>query len=237
MNSKNKISLIIPAGGTGNRFGSDLPKQYHKLGATSILTRTIMQFAEIPDIDSIVVNIAPEYLEDIKKEIDSFVENYHKIEILTCPGKERQDTVRRALEKSQALAEADIILVHDAVRAGVTSDLILDIIREAIRTGAVCPGIMPKNTIKRIDSEAYAVETPDRTMLREIQTPQGFRKDILVRAYKRAARDSFFGTDSASLVERLGIKVKIIEGRDNNFKITTPSDYSAALKIIGGDDA
>ena len=224
--------VIIPAGGHGSRFESSLPKQYHTLFGIPIIIRTIQTFLSSDKIDKVVLNISPDFRDFLLEQFGKNNIDISRIELLTLPGSERQETVLNALNNAKAMKIAEIILVHDAVRCLVTKGLIERTIQEAEQNKAVCPGLAPKNTIKKVDDNSISEETIDRSSLREIQTPQGFKKAIISRAYLQAECDKFLGTDSASLVERRGQSVKVIEGEEQNFKITTPMDFALAEFLL-----
>jgi 2-C-methyl-D-erythritol 4-phosphate cytidylyltransferase len=141
-------------------------------------------------------------------------------------GAERQDSVWNGLGALDPPAE--IVLVHDAVRPLVTARVIRDVIREARRSGAAVAAVPVKDTIRRITGEAGASRTLDRSLLRAVQTPQGFRAELLLKAHRKARREGFLGTDEASLVERMGVAVHLVTGDYRNIKITTPEDLAAA---------
>jgi dTDP-4-dehydrorhamnose reductase len=227
-----KTIVIIPAGGHGSRFQSKLPKQYHLLSGKPIIIRTIQAFLSCDSIEKIVINISPDFRDFLLEEFNKNGIDSSRIELLTFPGKERQETVLNALNKSEYVKSSEIILVHDAVRCMISKDLINRTIEELSESTAVCPGLVPKNTIKKVNTNSISEETIDRSILREIQTPQGFKKEIIERAYSQAKNDNFLGTDSSSLVERLGTNVKVIEGEEQNFKITTPMDFVLAEFLL-----
>ena len=130
------------------------------------------------------------------------------------------------------IKEADIILIHDAVRPFVNQKLITELIENANKFGAVCPGIKPKSTIKEITMNNEVKQTINRDNLREIQTPQAFIKTLIIKAYTNARDINFFGTDSASLVEKINAKVTVIDGYEENIKITTPYDFNIAELLL-----
>jgi len=140
-------------------------------------------------------------------------------------GAERQDSVRRALE--EVPEDAGLVLVHDAVRPFVSVEKIREILSAADRDGSAIPALKVKNTVKR-GTDGWVKGTVDRSDLYEVQTPQAFRREILVRAYEKAAADGFSGTDDSQLVERLGLPVRIIAGEETNIKITSPEDLRVA---------
>jgi 2-C-methyl-D-erythritol 4-phosphate cytidylyltransferase len=133
---------------------------------------------------------------------------------------------------SPEIKNSEIVLVHDAVRPFASSELVSNIIKAVKKYNAAIPATMPKETIKQKDNNDCVRLTYARSLLASVQTPQGFNKNILIDAYKKAKKDNFYGTDDASLVEHSGNKVKIIQGEETNIKITTPLDLEIAYLIL-----
>lgn len=144
-------------------------------------------------------------------------------------GAERQYSIFNALDK---INETDLVIIHDAVRPFVTPSQIDVCCQAATETGAAVLGIPVRDTIKEIDQDQFVKTTPPRNFLWQTQTPQVFKKKILVEAYRDALKEGFTGTDDSSLVERLGYKVKMVEGDHSNFKITYPMDLKLAQLSI-----
>ena len=214
-------SVIIAAAGQGKRMQSEINKQYIKLINKPILAYTIEAFEKIEDVKEIVVVVA-------KDEIDlclhSVIQPYgfKKIKKIVEGGKERQDSIYQGL---QGLSQkTEIILIHDGARPFVQEEEIKKSIHVASVEGACVIGVRAKDTIKRVDDQQIIIETPDRKQLWMVQTPQTFQYELLQQAYRKAQEDHFMGTDDASLVERLKIPVKMVEGKYTNIKITTPED-------------
>ena len=126
-------------------------------------------------------------------------------------------------------------MVHDAARPLISVKVIDEVIDAAKIYGGAIAAVPEKNTIKIVDENNFVVDTPDRSKLVAVQTPQGFQRKILIDAYEKAAQDKFLGTDDSSLVERLGYKVKIILSNYRNIKITTPEDILAAKALLKAD--
>jgi 2-C-methyl-D-erythritol 4-phosphate cytidylyltransferase len=145
-------------------------------------------------------------------------------------GEQRQDSVRNGL--AVIGDDVEIVLIHDAVRPFVSGDLIHRAVREAEKHGAVTVGMPVKDTIKRVDRNGGVLETLDRQVLWMTQTPQAFKRSIIQEAYRKADEDQFYGTDDASLVERMGVRVKMIAASYENIKITTPEDLLMAEFLI-----
>jgi 2-C-methyl-D-erythritol 4-phosphate cytidylyltransferase len=223
-----KAWAIIVAGGSGKRMGSALPKQYLDIGGKPILERTLTPFAGCPLIDGIVI-AAPESdfgrIGGILPSLRIPAEGFHVVQ----GGRERRDSVRNALDAVPD--SAGIIVIHDAVRPFITSALVADCIRAAEAHDAVTAMRPLKETVKVV-SDSVVVSTPDRSTLWITQTPQAFRREIILDAHRKALSDGIVGTDDCMLVERLGVPVHIIEGDDRNIKITTPTDMILAEAIL-----
>ena len=215
------IKLIIPASGSGIRFGSKTPKQFLKIDGKEIIAHTISRFHNINLIDEIIIPAKKEYFSRLKNIIRK--NNFYKIEKIVEGGKLRQDSVYRGLINLNCGAE-DIILIHDAVRPFVSFKKILEIIMEAGKEKCVIPALKIPETVKKVDRKNFVEKTINREDLRIVQTPQAFRFDILKKSFEKAFRDNFTGTDEASIVEHSGYKVKVIEGEKGNIKITEKSD-------------
>jgi len=212
---------IIVAGGSGKRMLHDRPKQYVSLAGIPILARTLITFEQSPSVSRIILVVPQNDIQYVKDEI---VGRYriHKAWQIQAGGDARQDSVKAGLE----LVEDgdDIVLIHDGVRPFVTQELIETAIREATRSGAVTPVIPSTDTVKIINKDEIVQDTLDRADLRLAQTPQTFRREVILKAYENAYREGFYGTDDVSLVERLGLPVRTIPGLSYNIKITTPED-------------
>jgi 2-C-methyl-D-erythritol 4-phosphate cytidylyltransferase len=224
-----QCSVIIPAGGTGKRFGSELPKQFVELKGIPIIVRTIQLFDEIEEVESIIIPIHSDHLELMQELVKTY--KLHKVKEIVVGGIERQNSVYNGLNTNSA-KESDIILIHDAVRPFVSKELIKSIIEETEESGAVIPAMKPKETIKEIDNKRLVKKTINRDTLVSVQTPQGFWQDLLIKAFDSIKNSNFIATDDASLLEFIGFKVTIIEGEDSNVKITTPFDLKVAELLL-----
>jgi len=222
------IGIIIPAAGAGLRFGSPLPKQYQSLGGIPIIVHSVRTALAVEGVVSVVIPLAEGdlWFEDLVEQFALKDGRLH-----TLPGgTQRQHSVSLAMGHA-SLAEVDVILVHDAVRPMATVDLFSRVAKEAMEKGAVVPSIALADTIKRVDNETV-IETVDRSMLRRIQTPQGFRTEILRSAYERARIENWLCTDDAAVVERTGQHVFCIDGEEFNEKITEPIDLIRAESVL-----
>jgi|YNPMSStandDraft_2_1061718.scaffolds.fasta_scaffold03869_3 2-C-methyl-D-erythritol 4-phosphate cytidylyltransferase len=224
-----KSSVIIPAGGIGKRFGSQVPKQFVDLAGIPILVHTIRIFDTVEDVVSIVIAVHNEWFTYTKEIVEKY--KCEKVKEIIIGGQERQDSVFNGL-LTETIKNSEIVLVHDAVRPFASPKLVQTIISETEDFGAVIPGIPPKETVKEVNNKGLVVKTLERNKLSLIQTPQGFWTDIITSAYRKAKEASFIGTDEASLVEFIGYKVTIVDGEDENIKITTPFDLKVAELIM-----
>ncbi len=225
-----KNVVIIPAGGSGQRINSRLPKQYLPVGGRPVLVHTIEVFQRSPLVHDIVLVVPPE---DVRRVRSRLLAPYglSKVSRVLGGGCERQDSVKNGLD---ALGDdCDIVLIHDGVRPFISNRLIRLIIREAAAHGAATAGVPVKETVKRVDGEGCVLETVDRRALWLAQTPQAFRRAVILEAHRRACQDRFYGTDDASLVERMGHPVRMVSATDENIKITTRGDLLLAEFLIG----
>lgn len=213
------VSAIILAGGKGKRMGKDISKQFILVKDKPIIYYTIKKFSDCKLIDEIILVLPKDEIEYCKKEV---LEKYSlKVDKIIEGGKERQDSVYNGLK---ALKNSDIVLIHDGARPFVSEKIILDGIENAKKYGAAAPGVMPKDTIKVKDDFSFSKETLKRESLIAIQTPQVFKKDIIVKCHERVREDNVSVTDDTMVVEKYGYKVYLYDGDYTNIKVTTPED-------------
>ncbi len=217
MYSGKHITAIITAAGAGVRFGGDKPKQFLRLGTNTVLETAILAFQNHKYIDEILVTLPSDYL-SLESDLKA---KFPKLVMVVKGGETRQESVGNALKQ----VSTEIVLIHDAARPFVTSDVISRVVERAVRTKAVVPVINVRDTVRTEDG------TLDRTKLKSVQTPQGFETELLMEAVKRAKADGFTGTDDASLVERLGVKVDMVDGSDENLKITVKADLKEDMEV------
>jgi len=220
---------IVPAAGSGNRMGRDVSKQYLSLGGTPLLVHSLKVFEECPLVDALLVVVPPQDIDFVRNTLLA-PWDMKKVAGVIPGGKERQDSVRAGIEALDP--DAGVVIVHDAVRPFTTVELISQCIRTAGEEGAVTVGVPLKDTVKEVAPDGRVMRTCDRSLLWLTQTPQAFRRDIIENAHRAAVRDGFRGTDDASLVERLGIAVRMIRGDYGNIKITTPEDLVIAEAML-----
>ena len=224
--------VVIVAAGTGSRMNIGINKQFIKLEGKEIIAYTIEKFYNNSNIEDIVVVVKEDESEFFKKEI--LVKYNFKNVKIAYGGKERQDSVYNGLKLLDE--KCDVVLIHDGARPFVSDKIIDKSIEEAKEHKAIVVGVPVKDTIKVIDNDKNIVDTPNRSVLWAVQTPQTFDYNILIDAYKDAFKNKFYGTDDAMLVERIGYKVKMLEGSYNNIKITTQEDLNIGSQILRVQD-
>jgi 2-C-methyl-D-erythritol 4-phosphate cytidylyltransferase len=220
---------IVLAGGAGKRMGSSTNKQFLLLDNKPILVHTLQVFQECRPIDGIYLVVNHKDLPIIQEEI---LEAYRftKILKLVIGGRLRQDSVRNGLE---AIDEAcDIVTIHDAARPFVSPAFIEKSIFLMEMFDAIIPAIPARDTIKAISKEGFVVKTLERDTLWHIQTPQTFKYELIMKAYREGMAKKLCGYDDSTFIEHLGKKVKVIEGSPYNIKITTPEDLIMAKGIL-----
>ena len=251
MYKENKVIAIIAAAGRGTRLGSELPKQFLKIDGETILEKSIKTFQENPQIDEIIVVTDAEFTE----LAEALCRPFSKVARVVPGGRERQDSVRAGLDCIDSFPDGEdedaIVLIHDAARPFASRRVIDAVTEAAAQNGAAIPAVPLKDTVRQVTlpegcsdiRQAFAEGmdlmeslTLQRGSLCSVQTPQGFSAGILRRAYKKAYEDGFLGTDDASIVERQGISITIVEGDYANYKITTKEDLKTEMRIGSGYD-
>jgi len=220
-----KADAVIVSAGKGHRFMEGKKKQFHLLTGKPILAHTLDKFETCPLIHSIVLVVAEE---DMDYSMNEIIEKYHyrKISQIVPGGRRRQDSVKNGIDALSK--DVEVVVIHDGVRPFVTKAMIEESIHSAIRFGAVVVAMPVKETIKIAHLDGTVLKTLDRESLWQIQTPQTFQAHLIKEAFHKAAEEGFIGTDDASLVERLGVKVHILPGSYTNIKITTKEDLMLA---------
>jgi len=220
---------IVLAGGAGKRMGSSTNKQFLLLDNKPIIVHTLQVFQECRPIDGIYLVVNHKDLPIIQEEILEMY-RFSKILKLVIGGRLRQDSVRNGLE---AIDEAcDIVTIHDAARPFVSPSFIEKSIFLMEMFDAVIPAIPARDTIKAISKEGFVMKTLERDTLWQIQTPQTFRYDLIVKAYREGMAKKLCGYDDSTFIEYLGKKVKVMEGSPYNIKITTPEDLVIAKGLL-----
>jgi len=221
-----KKYAIVVAGGSGTRMGASLPKQFMLLKDRPVLYYTLKAFLEAYDELQIILVLPVDYTDMGQEIIDAFFDK-ERIRI-TAGGDTRFQSVKNGLS---LIDEESIIFVHDGVRCLVTKDLIQRCYLQAVETGTAIPAIPSKDSIRLITDEGNEAFDRNRVML--VQTPQTFHSKILLPAFQIDYKDKF--TDEATVVEAYGMKVSLVEGEENNIKITRPVDLLIAESILSGN--
>jgi 2-C-methyl-D-erythritol 4-phosphate cytidylyltransferase len=235
-----KIFVMVPAAGLGTRMGPPSAaktkkrapsKQFKELGGIPILIHTLRKFVACPEVYEIIVALRKNEIAGFRVQLEKqYPEILNKRLQIVEGGEHRQDSVASALAAVAADGD-DIVLVHDGVRPFVTPEIIAEVIAAARKHGAAIAGMPAMDTVKQVERTAEGAlikSTIPRASIVMAQTPQGFRYDILKKAFDEAAADGFLGTDEASLIERAGHPVAVVMGSPRNLKITTPADMELA---------
>jgi 2-C-methyl-D-erythritol 4-phosphate cytidylyltransferase/2-C-methyl-D-erythritol 2,4-cyclodiphosphate synthase len=232
------VTAIIAAGGQGRRLGGAQPKQLLSVGGRPILERTLTAFLEHPAIDALIVALPQELVDDPPPYLHpAALHGAGKPVRLVAGGGRRQDSVANAF--GAADAASDIIVIHDAARPFASADLITRTITAAAESGAALAALASRDTVKRTQNPTAVVSGVSRTVIETLpretiylaQTPQAFRRDVLAQAIAAAVRAPLDATDEATLVERAGQAVRLVEGEATNIKITTAEDLPIAEAI------
>ena len=228
------ISAIIPAAGFGLRLKKKIPKALIELKGKPIFVHTLNNLTPHPDIKDIILVVPPGYIKTFENKIRQY--RLKKIKGIIGGGLTRRQSVEKGL--SLLTPRTEWVLIHDAVRPFINQDIIWACLNAAKKYGAAIVGVPLKATIKKVVRCPLSVvrsfivgKTVDRNNLWEIQTPQVFKKDLILKAYNKFKDENF--TDDASLVEKLGAKIKVVLGSYFNIKITTPEDLVLAEAILG----
>ena len=225
---------IIVAAGKGVRMGADRPKQFLELAGRPILMHTLCAFDACDAIEQLILVVPVQDFEFCQDNIIAPAGLLTPVRMV-AGGQRRQDSVFNGLE---SIADSDgIVLIHDGVRPLVSVDTIEACIHNAQMWGSCIPAITPVDTPKQIDAQGLISHTIDRDRLRLAQTPQAFQLHLIRKAFQEANLKGWEATDDASLVERIGRKVHMIPGAQENLKITTAQDLALAELILSGRPA
>jgi len=238
-----KVVVIIPAAGLGTRMApvpsakdaksrkAPPSKQFTDLAGTPILIHTLRKFAAVDEIHEIWIALRENEVEPFRERLkQEAADVFNKKIELVVGGEHRQESVANALNAISAEPD-DIVLVHDAVRPLVTPSIIRDVIEAAKKYGAAIAGLPAIDTVKQVERTAEGAiikTTIPRAGVVLAQTPQGFRYEVIKKAFDEATNDGFIGTDEASLAERSGHEVVVVMGSPRNIKITNPGDMELA---------
>lgn len=230
-----RTAAIIAAAGSGSRMETSQPKQFLDLCGRPVLVHTALAFLRIPAISCIVLIVPETYREHVSCLVTHYQLNNYAAQIkIVTGGLTRQDSVTKGLEALPA--ETEVVLVHDGARPLVSEAIILDCLQTAAVKGAAIAAIAVKDTLKSV-VDGQIVSTLDRQGVWQAQTPQAARVELLKNAIAVATADGFSGTDEASILERAGCDVEIVEGSERNIKITRPEDLDLAERLLRSDSS
>lgn len=214
------IAVIVPAAGTGSRFGGQLPKQFQTLAGKPVIQYVIERFLLDENVTRVIVPVAEQLL--------ASVSNSDRVRFVRG-GETRQQSVINGMAEVE---DAELIAVHDAARPLFSSKIFHAVVAGAREYGAALPIVPVTDTIHMMNDDATVKETLDRSMLGAAQTPQCFRAEILRDIFARAGQEELVGTDEAGLAVRFGYTVKGVPGDPRNLKITVPEDLAMAESYL-----
>lgn len=223
-----KNCAIILAGGKGTRMGKEINKLFLEIKEKPLLSYTLESFQRNKYIDTIILVSAKEELEYCRSEI-VLKYSFDKVKQVISGGDTRQQSVLNGLN---AIGECNIVLIHDGARPFVSQKIINDSIKYADLYGACACGVRPKDTIKVKNYNGFSESTLDRDKLFCVQTPQSFKRNVIMNSHRNALNKNISATDDTMIVEICGYDVFLYEGSYTNIKITTPEDLFLGEKIL-----
>ncbi len=227
--TKDFVSAVILAAGSGTRMNTDITKQKIIIGSESILHRSVRAFSEAQSVSSVIVVVRQDEVEFASKELSDLP----KIKNIVCGGKTRFDSARIGFTYAESISE--YVAVHDAARCLITPDLIDKVAYDAYIYGAATASTLVTDTVKKVNREGFITKTEDRNELRLAQTPQIFKKDLYRKALENIEAYTVNITDDNMILENSGIKVYCTETGKINIKITTKEDLLYANYLLKGE--
>jgi 2-C-methyl-D-erythritol 4-phosphate cytidylyltransferase len=224
------VSVVLAAAGLGLRMGGPVKKPFLELGGKPIFLHSIEKFVGLEGVTEIILVVGGAELDYVKAQWEDKFSRYSTPIRIAQGGRKRQDSIYCGL---QSISEdAELVLVHDAVRPLVSREVIESVIKTALEKGAAIPAVPVQATVKEADAQKRITRTLNRDGLWLAQTPQGFRKPLLLRAYEALQETGEEVTDEAQAVEKLGYPVEIVPDSPTNIKITTPEDLRLATALL-----
>jgi len=223
-----KVAVIVAAAGAGTRFGGPVKKTFAQIDGRPVMIRTLELFVNREDVCQIVLAVSEEDYDDVKTKYGANL-GFMGVRLVKG-GAERCQTVANALAAVDD--QAELVAVHDAVRPCLTAEKITEVFEAAEKHGAAMLASPVNETIKRVDGEKVIQETVDRRGLYLAQTPQVFKRQVIVEAYAKLGGQKGHFTDDAQVVERIGVRTVVVENDLSNVKITRPSDLKLAEAIL-----
>ncbi|MBQ6370067.1 MAG: 2-C-methyl-D-erythritol 2,4-cyclodiphosphate synthase [Firmicutes bacterium] len=235
MYNSRRVAVIIAAAGKGTRLGAPIPKQFLKIGGQPVIIKAMKVFDQMEEVDHIFVVAGEDYVDYCTDLIGQY--GFEKMETVVEGGVLRQDSVYNALqEMNRRKPGVEYVLIHDAARPFISQEVIRNVLRATEEKGAAVACVAMTNSVRRLGAGEDKSESVDRSEYYAVQTPQGFRKSLLIDAYEKAYDDSFFGTDDAAIVEHAGGEIAMVDGEYQNIKITTKEDLPMENRIGTGFD-
>jgi 2-C-methyl-D-erythritol 4-phosphate cytidylyltransferase len=222
------VGVVIVAGGSGTRVGGRELKQFRWIGGKPMLLHSVQTFMAHPAVVSVVCVLPPALAGDpppwlFQCDVDRLM--------ISIGGKTRHRSVANGLDDLPD--EAAIVLIHDAARPGVTPSMIERVVDAVRRDGAAIAALPVSDTLKSVNESGAITGTVDRAGLWRAQTPQGFRREVILRAHREAQAAKVDATDDAALCERIGIPVSVVRGDERAMKVTEESDFARAEALFG----
>ena len=227
---KAKIGALLLAAGKGTRFGGDTPKQFLPVDETPMFLYSVD--ALLPHVDRLIVVTGENSIGEAKRILDDA--GLPEVEVI-AGGKERYDSSMKGLEALETGLSCEYVLIHDSARCMLTEEIVCNVIEGVKKCGAVIAAVPSKDTVKLASEDGTVTATPDRRTCYAVQTPQAFRTELIREAYKTAEKEAALSglTDDASAVERFtDVKVHIVPGSEENFKVTTQFDFMMAEAVL-----
>jgi 2-C-methyl-D-erythritol 4-phosphate cytidylyltransferase len=225
------VAVIVAAAGRGERMGGPVRKPFLELDGRPILQHTLARFVGVPGLGRLVLAV---HAEDAGRVDDEWGEEL-RVRLpsvrVVAGGDTRTETIWNALGAVDE-EPGQVILIHDGVRPFVERSVILGVIEAARETGAAIAAVPVVATVKRVGDDSLIEQTVPRESIWLAQTPQGFRREVILEAYEAARREGLAATDDAALVEHIGRPVRVVPDRRDNIKITTPEDLAVAEAIL-----
>jgi len=256
MYNEMKTAVIIAAAGMGRRLGGPIPKQFMDIGGQPVIAKTLKVFEAMDEIDHIFIVTNEDYMEHCENITKEY--GITKLSAIVCGGAERQDSVYNALKAVSGFNGGsdhgiEYVLIHDGARPFVTPEVVLNVLEGIVQSGAAVACVPMKDSLRRASAAGHAGRDEiggadrdasaaggscavDRSEYFAVQTPQGFRTSAILHAYEKAYEEGYYGTDDASLAERAGLDVAIVEGDYANIKITTREDLPMEYRVGTGFD-
>lgn len=222
-----KYGVVIAAGGVGSRFGADIPKQFVEANSVPVIAHTISKFQNSGFISDIVIVAHKDYLVFCNDIVKAF--NFSKVSSIIEGGATRQQSVYRGIKA----IDCTYVLIHDAARPLVSISDIDKCCNLLLDNDACALGAKLVDTVKYSEDGEYISSTVDRSKLWSIQTPQCFKRDVIIKCHKNAVFEKFEATDDCMLAERYGVKVKLVEASGVNLKITDYKDLAVTEVLLG----